>query len=58
MMGAGGSLRKSDVGTDLLKLDEIGCFLFFFTNSGCFLKNIVLLLFYQRPNRDELALTH
>ena len=29
MMGAGGYLRKSDVGTDLLKLDEIGRFLFF-----------------------------
>ena len=57
MMGAGGYLIKSDVGTDLLKLDEIGCFLFFLSNCRCFLKNMVLLLFYQRPNCDQLALT-
>ena len=36
MMGAGGYLRKSDVGTDLLKLDEIGCFLFLFDQLPMF----------------------
>ena len=38
MMGAGGYLRKSDVGTDLLKLDAIGCFLFFWPIADVFSK--------------------